>query len=384
MFVVAIDSVDGAVSSLERQLDRHAGKDLAWALMYTVEGAPIAELVAAARRKFPGLPVFGATSFQGVFSSQGFHRGAGILFGERSEPTRVAVTVSASDARQAFERARSACSALVESLGGQPQMLLLHATPGFEEKVLAGIASVFSGDVPVYGGSAADDEIAGQWRVFANESVVKQGFLLVGIVSDVRPSGGFLSGYLPTEHTGKVTRADGRIVHEIDGRPAAVVYNEWAGGAIAGELDGGNVLLKTNLLPLARTKGLSLGMPRRLLSHPHQVIEKTGSLAFFTELSVGDTLTLMTTMREPLVTRVRRVVQRARGARGRKPRGGLLVYCGGCLGVVLDQAGRISDEFNAEMDGAPFLGIATFGEQGAFFDKGESHHGNLMCSAVIL
>ncbi len=59
------------------------------------------------------------------------------------------------------------------------------------------------------------------------------GFLLVGIVSDVRPSGGFLSGYLPTEHTREGDAPEGRIVHEIDGRPAALVYNAWAGGAIS-------------------------------------------------------------------------------------------------------------------------------------------------------
>jgi len=50
---------------------------------------------------------------------------------------------------------------------------------------------------------------------------------------------------------------------------------------------------------------------------------------------------------------------------------------------MLDRAGKISSEFAAELDGAPFIGIATFGEQGTFFTKSESWHGNLMCSALI-
>jgi hypothetical protein len=50
---------------------------------------------------------------------------------------------------------------------------------------------------------------------------------------------------------------------------------------------------------------------------------------------------------------------------------------------MLDQADKISSEFAAELGRAPFVGIATFGEQGTFFNKAESWHGNLMCSALI-
>jgi len=176
----------------------------------------------------------------------------------------------------------------------------------------------------------------------------------------------------------------GRVVLEIDGKPAAAVYNAWTGGAIAQELvSGGNVLSKTSLLPLARSLGESRGMPRRLLSHPQEVTPATHGLAFFTEFRSGEKVTLMTSTSEPLVARVRRSVQRARGNTTARPQGALLVYCGGSLGGLIDQADKIASEFAAELQGAPFLGIATFGEQGTFFTKSESWHGNLMCSAVL-
>jgi hypothetical protein len=196
--------------------------------------------------------------------------------------------------------------------------------------------------------------------------------------------GSFLGGFLPTEHTGTITKVDQRRVVEIDGKPAASLYNVWTGGAVTRELEtGGNVLHKTDLFPLARSLDNSCGVPRRLLSHPHQIIPDSKELSFFAEFSLGDEVTLMTSTREPLIARVRRAVQRARGNNKSRPRGGLLVYCGGSLGGMLDQAGKISSEFAAELDGAPFIGIATFGEQGAFFNKSESWHGNLMCSALV-
>lgn len=381
MFVMTVSNDD--VARLEEKLSSAAAKRPAWMLIYAVEDAPLSDMMALIRKTCPSVPAFGATSYRGVFTPDGFERGAAILVGEEGDEVRTAVSLCETGSGHATDRARRACQDIARELGRRPDLLLLHATPGFEERLLEGITGAFGSDTPVYGGSAADDAIAGRWRVFANGVVHREGFLLVGIAASNPPSGGFLGGYIPTQHTGIVTQVKGRIVQEIDGRPAAVVYNEWTGGLIEDELAGGNVLLKTNLRPVGRAIGQSLGMPNRLLSHPHEVIASSQALAFFTEFTEGDRLTLMMSSRDPLVTRVRRAAQRARGSNARKPRAGLLVYCGGCLGVLLDQAGRIAAEFKSEVDDAPFIGIATFGEQGSFFDKGASRHGNLMCSALL-
>jgi hypothetical protein len=197
--------------------------------------------------------------------------------------------------------------------------------------------------------------------------------------------GAFMGGYLPTDHAGTVTRADGRVVLEIDRRPAAAVYNDWTGGVIAEELQaGGNVLLKTNLYPVGRVIGESLGMPTRLLSHPCEVVGKTQSLKFFTEFETGDQITLMTATKGPLVKRMSRAVDRALAGQQARLLGGMFVYCGGCLGVVLDQANTIAKNFAAEVDDIPFVGIATFGEQGCLTGRRNlNRHGNLMCSTLL-
>ena len=370
---------------LPRELAKLHGSQPAWALLYGVERSPFADTMNALRRVYANLPVFGTSSFQGVFTQRGFAGGMTLLVAERDDAVAPAVALEATSAEHARKRAQAACRKIQQELGMLPGMLLLHATPGYEEHILAGVRDVFGKDVPVYGGSAADNTLSGNWRVFANGTVFNEGFLLVGLVSARAPLGGFLGGYLPTEHTGTVTRADGRVVYEIDGQPAAHVYNNWANGAIADELErGGNVLSKTNLLPLARIVGNAQGIPRRLLAHPRAVIGGEKALLLFAEFSRGDQITLMTSTADPLITRVRRVVQRARGSVRSTPRAALLIYCAGCLSPMLDQAGRIAQEFAMELPGVPFVGIATFGEQGTFFEKAESWHGNLMCSAVLL
>lgn len=309
--------VEGKLASLRLE-------NASWILMYASSEVPVQNVMRAVRRVNPELPIFGATSFQGVFSPAGFDRGAAMLIADAEDSLGVAVSLKNTGAAQAETLAQEACLEIVRDLGGKPEALLLHATPGFEERILAGIREACGTEVPVYGGSAADDDLTGKWQVFANGSVVKQGFMLAGLAAAAPVRGGFLGGYLPTGHTGTVTRAAGRSVIEIDGQPAASVYNAWTEGAIAEELpNGGSVALKTNLLPVARLVGESLGMPRRLLSHPHEVAADQ-VLNFFSEFQTGDRITLMTSTENPLVTRVRRVVQRARGTATGAPRAGIL------------------------------------------------------------
>ena len=352
--------------------------------MYGVDDSPLASVMALLRERCPRTPVFGATSFQGVFTANGFVRDVCLLVGEESDGGNVSVSLQPVGASLARESSEKACHEIERELGHRPKMLVLHATPGFEERILEGVRAAYGATVPVFGGSAADDSLTGKWQVHANGVSAQEGFVLAGISTPRDVRGGFMGGFLPTDHAGVVTKVDGRVIHEIDGRPAAEVYDAWTGGAIRQALeDGGNVLSKTNMRPLSRCVGSAMGMPRRILSHPHQVLAGSRALTFFTEFSRSDRLTLMTSTGDPMVSRVRRAVERARGSLVGPPRGGLLVYCGGSLSAILDKADAICREFEQAMGGAPFIGIATFGEQGAFFAGSGSWHGNLMCSAVM-
>jgi hypothetical protein len=199
----------------------------------------------------------------------------------------------------------------------------------------------------------------------------------------VETSFAFHSGYSPTDIAGKATRADGRVLYEIDGRPAAGVYNQWTGGAITDALGGGNVLASTTLFPLGRKVGELGGVPYYQLSHPDGVTNE-GALTLFSDIAEGEELVLMTGSVDTLVTRAGRVAESARTAADTpqaKISGALVVYCAGCMLTVQDRMNDVVDILNASLDGAPFLGTFTFGEQGCFVG-GENRHGNLMISVV--
>lgn len=354
--------------------------DARWALVHATVDAPYTQ--ATTRLAAAGVTVFGCTSFQGVFVPTGFERGVFALVGSGGDPEARSVA-RATDARGA----RSAAQAAVEELRRtcpQPDVLLLYATPGFEERVLEGIHDAFdSAPPPLYGGSAADDDLSGAWRVLAGDTAMASGFVLVGFTSRQPIHGSFVAGYNPGRRSGRVTAASGRRLRRIDGRPAAEVYDEWLGGALRPLLEtGGVVLAETTMHPLGRVVDRIGAISRYLLTHPHRV-EPDGSLELFTDVAVGDELVLMVGSRDALFDRTDQVAARASRAAG-AIRGGILVYCGGCVGVTGDATGDVSLRFGARIDGAPFLGAATFGEQGCFTGPNPTNrHGNLMADAIL-
>jgi hypothetical protein len=359
-----------------------------WLLAYTTVDVDVNALTQRLRARFPGVPVFGCTSFQGVFTPEGFKRGAWALAGDTRDDVQMLGAMAVWNA-DATDCAVAAATALKAQLNGLPPALLLaYPTPGAEEAMLRGVASVFGSEVPIYGGSAADDDVSGQWKIFCDGQTTSRGIVLIAVRSQHAILADFLSGYLPTRHRGYVTGALGRRVLTIDDKPAAQVYNDWTQGALGDTLQtGGVVLAETTLSPLARVKARVGGVAFHLLSHPCEVSPKDGSLTFFTDFQTGDEVTLMRGNPQSLINRVEQVGKRALSS-SRPPldhlSGGVLIYCGGCVGAVRGHLDEIAARFHSTIFNAPFLGAATFGEQGRALGTGENWHGNLMCSAVLM
>ena len=215
-------------------------------------------------------------------------------------------------------------------------------------------------------------------------SVVPGGIVLSVLYPEAEVLHAFHSGYEPTALHGTVTRSDGRVVAEINGRPAAEVYNEWTDGAMTPHLAGANILGASTMYPLAVEVGRVNGVPYHRLIHP-ETIHADGAMSLFAEAEQGTQLMLMRGEESSLLTRAGRVARAAMALDDGgldDLAGGFVVYCAGCMLSVQPKMAQVHQSLTDVLPDVPFMGQFSFGEQGTF-PNGEACHGNLMISTVL-
>lgn len=351
----------------------------------------VAEINRLLREALPGVPLFGCTSCSGIMTEDGHHLGEGwtlALLG-LSDPAGAFGVAAASleqGAQQAGAEAVRQALLQADRPYELPGMVWLTTAPGHEEQVLQGILSELGESARISGGSAADNDLSGQWAQFCQGQIYGQAAVTAVLFPSSEVVSIFQNGYEPNAHSAQITRAEGRCVHTLDGKPAAEVYNAWTGGLIQAELENaGPVHAITTLKPLGRQMGEIGGVPQYLLSLPERVTPEHG-LTLLTEVQEGERLYLMEGQLETLVTRAGRVATGALRAHNLTPQdlaGALIVFCYSSMLAIGPQMTGVAEAVRQALGGKPFMGMFTFGEQGCF-PNGRNHHGNLMISITLL
>lgn len=347
------------------------------------------QVLSGLQQLFPHSVIHGGTTCIGLMTRSGFHSREGYsvgLFGivDKAGAYGVASSAVVENPQNAGRNAIKMAIKEAGREGESPDLVWLNVSPGIEEEVLLGIQEVIGENVPVVGGSTADNFVAGLWYQFTHQTTLEDGIVVTAMYPSSKTHVAFQSGFSPTEYMGKVTQAEGRLLQKINGRPAAVVYNEWTGGLVNDFMMGGNVLATTSLNPLARYVGHMEGNDYHRLSHP-ETITHDGAMTLFTKVEEGEELILMAGNRQNLITRGGLAVQSALRAGNiceDQVAGGLIIYCAGCMLTVQNGMDDVALGISQSLGEAPFIGTITFGEQGCFLN-GDNYHGNLMISVVL-
>lgn len=350
----------------------------------------LSSIAEALRKRWPGARLHLATSCHGSFTETALAMGPkpGLCLFAITDPDGDYGTACAelgTDARSAAAALTRAALKDAGRFGESPTLVWMSSAPGDEEDLIAGIQDVVSDTTPIVGGSAADNEIAGQWRMSDGERDVSQGMVLSVLFPGGKVGAAFHSGYTPTGKGGRITACDGRRLLEIDGRPAAQVYAEWTAGAVAVPSTGvENVLMSTSLWPLGRTMSRLGGADVYILSHP-ETIRADGSMTLFTRVAEGDEVVLMSGTIDTLINRPLLVTQAAARVAEielEDVAGMILVFCAGCMLTMQAQMDQVRASLAQAMPGVPIIAAFTFGEQGPAVGC-HNRHGNLMISSVV-
>ena len=322
-------------------------------------------------------PVIGNTSFTGVIMPEGYIGGdkkfVGImaLGGNNLE---VGVGFSA---RSSFKTARDAGAAAARKAivdGKKPDAIYMTASPTEEEFFMKGIFDEV-GRVPTFGGSCADNSIAGQWSLYADKNVTQEGVAVAFIYTNAKFANVFTGAYRETKDMGIITKIDGnRRLVEIDGQPAVKVYAKWR-KMKPKFLKGGLLLSETITSPL--------GIKDRLgdliaIRHPMNGNDDL-SMNIGNNLAVGTTVIRMEASVDELIASVSETIAKLNAKLGTKPAFYHLVHCGGRRAGIADRIQEVYEGVIQSVQGVPFIMEFTFGEYG-YEDDGRNTAGGLMLS----
>jgi hypothetical protein len=309
----------------------------------------------------------------------------------------VSVAAITDDAATTAEATLNAALKQASCPGELPALVFVYQAPGREEETIDGLRRVIGNRCPVVGGSAADEAQEGLWQQIGPEGAFANGIA----VGALFPSGGigtiFQGGYEPAGQSGIVTRVGyndsgrsglvtksrGREIVEIDGEPAARVYNGWSGDALGDKTEtGGNIFEEACMHPLGVQVGDIKGVPNFRLIHPKSVMPD-GTVNTFAAVEQGSRIHFMRGNKQRLADRAARVAAQAAAQLPGGPEslvGGLMVYCTGCRMAVGEKMTDVARDVADSFQQRPLIACFTYGELGNISEQ--NVHGNMMISAV--
>jgi hypothetical protein len=228
-----------------------------------------------------------------------------------------------------------------------------------------GLASGVSEGVSITGGLSGDGTDFAETWVIDDTAAGAQRIAAVGLYGDHLQIGyGSMGGWKPFGPLRTITRAEGNVLYELDGRSALDLYKTYLGGHAA-QLPASGLLFP---IVVTGAQG-SEGVVRTVLS----VNEQDGSMTFAGDIPQGGTAQLMKTNVDDLVDGATAAAEASlTGLGGRRPELALLVSC---VGRKLVMKQRVEEEVEAIRDifGADtkITGFYSYGELSPFRQGGE-------------
>ena len=275
-----------------------------------------------------------------------------------------------------------------------PQAIFMSTTPGAEEGTLQALEAAFPG-IPVFGGTAADNELSGAWNVWSAETVSSTGIALVAIGSNVAFGASMMGPYTPTSQTCIATKTDGqRRVYEINNAPAVDWVRDWLGEAVQEQYESGGLVL-----PQTAQKPIAVQGPNQAEAITAHCAAFSGLqpaegdrtyVNFFAPIPQGSTLTVMDSGNGPetgYATALTAAYDTAQTqlSSSSSPKAGMLIYCGGMAIAVGDNlnTGLTNNELSSKVGTVPILGMACFGEQACLEPSKRNVQRNLSVGMIL-
>lgn len=351
--------------------------------LYTSEKNNIKEIIQGIR-KVTNMPIIGSTSNEAIIVEDGIITSENGFAGMMAmEDKNLTIGVAAHEAgkdsraigrRVAIEAVENAKTTRA------PAYFYMIASPKEEEEYLMGIQDVI-GRVPMFGGSAADDKVEGNWKIICNDKIFTDGVAVAFFYTDNEIITSFNGNYRETNNIGIITEVkNNRTLVSIDGISALRKYASWINKSPSS-------LIGTKLLEASASKPLGVKDPLgnlTIIRHP-MIGNDMG-----TKTTTDDTITLgnkvvpktaiiqLEATTDELIDASVNTLRDLRRQLYTTPAAYILIHSGNRKKVIGDRLEEVHKLLVKETKGVPFIMPFTFGEYGY-----DSHSANI-CGGLML
>ncbi|MBN1793939.1 MAG: FIST C-terminal domain-containing protein [Candidatus Omnitrophica bacterium] len=326
------------------------------------------------------VPVIGATT-AGELSPKGVDSDTCIVMCLFSDNLNISIGLGEECGRNSraagHHCAHAANKALLEqikkySVSGRERLCFIALFDGLRgngSNIIRGIQEALGTSFPIVGGAAADDFYFNETKQFYDSAVYTDSVAGVLFGGELSIGIGARHGWRPLGKTMTVSQSMDNIVMEIDGRPAAKIYEHYFENEV--RLIGKEPLTK---LAILYPVGMSIpGEEEFLIRHPMN-IKQNGAMVFAGEVPEGSAVRLMMGSRESALESAKLAALEAKNnLAGAEPRF-LIVFDSASRRRLLGrEAPKEIEAIRSVFNDIPFVGFCTYGEFAPL--KSELHAG---------
>ena len=333
--------------------------------------------------RFPGLQLIGCTTDGEMSSTGGFTEDAITLALFCSDRIEFAAGVGRGAGSDPMAAAREAVTMARSGLKELPKLALVlpDGMKASAYRVLEGFTAVLGEDVPIVGGMSAD-RVGGAKRhyrtyQFYNDQVLQDAVPTLLFGGQILYSLGVESGWTPLGERMTVTRAEGEVLYELEGRPAFELYTHYLGDVMNENLAG------LGSYPLAIYEP---GLDRYYLRVASKVDTGNGAITFLGEIPEGAQVQITQAIRDSIIRGVNASAGRAvEYYPGQSP---ALAMLFSCTGRKIALGTKTPEEIVHARDGlaltVPMCGFYTFGEIGPVAEHAHARYHNTTFVTLLL
>ena len=324
------------------------------------------KIMEGAKSVLGDVPVVGCTSSAAICTQDGYlNKETGysgmMIFGGDLEVVTAGSAQTDETPREVGRRVARDAISKVKGADVEPDFFFMSASPANEEEYLEGIQDVI-GNVPVFGGSAADNTVEGKWSILNDGEAFADGVTIAIFYTKGEMKNLYTGAYHETNNVGVITKVrDERTLVEIDHEPALKKYAEWTGKSVE-SLMGNNLLTETICAPLGVKDPIG-----KVTAVRHPMFGNDDlSMNIGANLAENTAVIQLSNTPEGILKANEETINNLNKLMVSEANSYFLVHCGGRrLGLALSQIeDKIYPEVKKVIPNKEFLMVFTFGEYG--------------------